>query len=261
FIQICRAGFYLTYFPPQLFKAYMPELALSPADRVKKENARLLWQKMHEPAWQKMLSATRPKSTGDNHSAGVAVVDAQGNMAALTHTINTFYWGTTGIFVDGISIPDSASFQQENIARLKPGDRLPDSTSPIIILKDSKPYLASSSIGSALHSTTLNNLVNVLDFGMDLKKSIDTPNFMGPFFGLGDGGGPAVPQWEKEVLAEGDFSEKMIEAIKTKGQAVKLLPKLAATQRGYWAGIQCAPQTGKRIGAVPFWLNGYAAGY
>ncbi len=104
-------------------------------------------------------------------------------MAAVLHTINTGLWGTTGIFVDGVSIPDSASFQQSLIARIKPGDRLPDTTNPVIVLKDGKPYLASSCIGSALHQNTMSNLVNVLDFGMDLKKSIDTPNFMGPFFG------------------------------------------------------------------------------
>jgi gamma-glutamyltranspeptidase / glutathione hydrolase len=91
----------------------------------------------------------KPKNTGSNHSAGVVAVDAQGNVAALLHTINTIFWGATGIFVDGISIPDSATFQQSSIAKLKPGDRLPDTTNPAIVLKNGDPYLASSCTGSA----------------------------------------------------------------------------------------------------------------
>src|SRR5262245_1697284 len=101
---------------------------LSPESRMKKESTRLLWQKMHEPAWQQMISAIKPKIPGTNHSAGVVAVDTQGNVAAVLHSINTNLWGTTGIFVDGISIPDSAAFQQSQIARIKPGDRLPETT-------------------------------------------------------------------------------------------------------------------------------------
>src|SRR5215475_2193474 len=153
FIRICRAGYFLSNWPWQTFKMYLPDFDLAPESRVKKESARLLWRKMHEPAWEKMLSVITPNGKSDNHSAGVVAVDGQGNMAAVLHTINTALWGTTGIFVDGVSIPDSAAFQQSKIAGIKPGDRLPDTTNPVIVLKNDKPYLASSSIGSALHQT------------------------------------------------------------------------------------------------------------
>src|SRR5262249_41123473 len=46
FIQICRAGYFLSYFP-HLFKTNLPELDLSPESRMKKESARLLWKKMN----------------------------------------------------------------------------------------------------------------------------------------------------------------------------------------------------------------------
>jgi gamma-glutamyltranspeptidase/glutathione hydrolase len=38
-------------------------------------------------------------------------------MAVVNHTINSQLWGDTGLFVDGISIPDSASFQGDEIAK------------------------------------------------------------------------------------------------------------------------------------------------
>ena len=261
FIQICRAGYFLA-FPPEFIKMYLPELDLAPESRIKKENARLLWQKMNEPAWQKMISVNKPKGKGDNHSAGVVVVDRQGNMAAVLHTINTALWGSTGIFVDGISIPDSATFQQFQIAKIKPGDRLPDVLNPAIVLKNDKPYLASSSIGSALHQTTMSNLVNVLDFDMDLKRSIDTPNFMGPYFGNFVSDGPRVSQSYMEALVEGEFDENLVKAVVAKGQAIKFLPKnQMGGQRGYWVAIQVDPKTGKRLGVAPPGLNGYVAGY
>jgi gamma-glutamyltranspeptidase/glutathione hydrolase len=261
FIQISRAGYFLN-FPPEFLKLYVPDIDLAPESRVKKENARHLWKKMKEPGWQKMLSAMKPKIPGSNHSAGVVASDAQGNVAALLHSINTIAWGATGIFVDGISIPDSATFQQPVIARLKPGDRLPDTTNPLIVLKNDKPYLASSCTGSALHPATLNNLVNVLDFDMDPKKSIDTPYFRGPFFGIDFSGGPPVPQVYKESLVVGEFAEKSVEAVIAKGQEIKLLSKTEAwSQLGHWVAIQIDPKTGKRIGVAPPGSNGYVSGH
>jgi gamma-glutamyltranspeptidase/glutathione hydrolase len=264
FIQICRAGYFLSYFAPEWVKMYLPGLDLAPESRVKKENARLLWQKMNEPAWQKFMSANKPKIPGRNHSAGVVAVDAQGNVAALFHSTTSLgIWGTLGIFVDGISIPDAASIHKAEITKLQAGDRLPDMTDPVIVLKNGQPYLASSAIGSSVHQTTLNNLVNVLDFGMDLKKSIDTPNFKGPFFGIAIVGEPPSLQEYKEALAEGDFDEKLVEAVIAKGQDIKLLSKTDAwPQSGLWVAILIDPKTGVRIGATPAgWVNGASAGY
>jgi gamma-glutamyltranspeptidase len=142
---------------------------------------------------------------------------------------------------------------------MKPGDRLPDTTNPVIVLKNDKPYLASSCTGLALHQDTMSNLVNVLDFGMDLKKSIDTPYFMGPYFGSLLGGGQ-VPQIYMEVLAEGEFDENLVKAVVAKGQAIKLIPKNQAGV-GYWVAIQIDPKTGKRVGVAPPLMNGDVVGY
>ena len=279
FIQICRVNYILSYPPPTL-KMFLPDLDASPESRVKKDTASLLWRKMHESGWEKMVSTIWPnpskpvffryrlpspteKGKAPNHSAGVVAVDGQGNMAAVLHSINTTNaWGTTGIFVDGISIPDSATFQQSQIAWMKPGDRLPETTNPVIVLKNEKPYLASSCVGSGLHPITMSNLVNVLDFGMDLKKSIDTPNFLGPFYGMSLDGKPPAPQMYMELLAEGEFDENLVKAVVAKGQAIKLLPKnQARVQNGYWVAIQIDQKTGKRIGVATPLINGEVSGY
>src|SRR5215813_1542046 len=60
FIRICRAGYFLSGWPPELFWRYLPDFNLAPGSRVQKESARLLWRKMHEPAWEKMISVITP---------------------------------------------------------------------------------------------------------------------------------------------------------------------------------------------------------
>ena len=58
------------------------------------------------------------------HSDDVVAIDKDGNIAAITQSINCVLWGKTAIVVDGVTIGDPASFQQMQIARAGPGERL-----------------------------------------------------------------------------------------------------------------------------------------
>jgi gamma-glutamyltranspeptidase/glutathione hydrolase len=197
---------------------------------------------------------------GSNHSAGVIAVDEDGNVACVLHSINGLLWGSTGIFVDGVSIPDSASFQQQMIAKVGPGMRLPETTNPLIVLKDGKPVLASAAVGSALHQTTLQNLINILDFGMDPKTSVDTPNTQGPYQGA-NLTGPPKPEYEQETITDGDFSETVLNGVRARGRAIRIVPKSDRSQLGYWIGVQIDPQTHKISAAVTSKLPGLVEGY
>jgi gamma-glutamyltranspeptidase/glutathione hydrolase len=96
----------LGYAPEEAAKRYAGQ-HFSPRARVKKEQARWLWERMWEGEW---LHAAR-SAGGSGHSSGVVAVDRWGTVAAVTHSISTAVWGKTGIFVGGVSISDSASFQ------------------------------------------------------------------------------------------------------------------------------------------------------
>jgi hypothetical protein len=69
---------------------------------------------------------SRVVGDGRDRTRRVLAVDEFGNVACVLHSFNGALWGSTGIFVDGISIPDSAFFQQRLIADVGPGARLPD---------------------------------------------------------------------------------------------------------------------------------------
>lgn len=225
----------------------VPGVDLSLASRPRKSTAEALWQAAQRGQVPQALLRAR---TGSDHSDGVAVVDRQGNVVAMTHTINTSAWGTTGINVDGVSIPDSAKFQQRQIANAGPGARLPDPTSPLIVTRGGKPTISIGSIGSGLHYKTLCVLSSMLDFGMDPKQAIDTGALMESF----------TPQ--VQLIGEGEFDPGLIQAVTAMGQDFRVAKGAEMSSgRGYMVVIGIDPATGRLSGAIPGEFLGGAEGY
>ena len=168
-------------------------------------------------------------------------------MAVVNHTINSKLWGETGLFVDGVSIPDSATFQRRDIEKAGPGNRLPNGMSPLIICRDGKPFLGSAAVGGGLHAKTLQVLANILDFGMDPQAAVDAPAFVG---------------WNAGEVEADTFSEEMLEALRGMGLKVEVeSPQRAGITRGYWVGALIDPATGRIRGGVSRGLEGGVAGY
>lgn len=177
-----------------------------------------------------------------SHTAGLIVVDQWGNMAVMNHTINTMLWGKTGLFVDGVSIPDSAAFQGPEIAKAGPGNRLAVGMCPLIICRDGKPVLGSAATGGGLHAKTLQVLANILDFGMDPQTAVDTPAFVG---------------WGADT-----FDPKVLAGLKEMELKVEVNSrKEASITRGYWAGVWIDPVTRDITGGATQGAEGGVVGY
>jgi gamma-glutamyltranspeptidase/glutathione hydrolase len=220
----------------------LSEHDLSPKSRATKPTSAWVWEQMQNGKWPWLPEGVRRRANQANHSDGIVVVDQWGNMAVIGHTINTSLWGDTGIFVDGISIPDAASFQPRDIAQAGPGKRLPNGMNPTLILRDGKPFLGSSAVGGGLHYKTLQVLVNILDFDMDPQSAVDTPAF------LPDG------------VQDGSFDPKVLEGVAELGMKVRVLsPK--KLRPGYWVGVQVDPKNRRLRGGVSRGLEGQVAGY
>ncbi len=242
---------------------YLPEITLKNFDgldltlssRVKKETAADIWQRMQDGTWAFAPKFRTAGKMPPNHSDGIVVADRWGNVAALAHSINTSSWGHTGLFVGGISIPDSAALYQAVIQETGAGKRLPDPMCPVIVLKDGNPVLASSAIGGGLHQKTLQVLTSVLDFGMDPEAAVEQPAFLLPAFSAG----PPVAQVER-----GQFDGKLLEAARALGQQIReVSTQEAGAYRGYWVGVQIAPGSNVRraIGTRQVPLPSVAEGY
>jgi gamma-glutamyltranspeptidase / glutathione hydrolase len=153
-----------------------------PATRLTREHAERVWARIQEIdapyGPQHILGGGTPK-----HSDALVAVDAEGNICAITHSINCVTYGEFGRFVGGVSIPDSASFQQAAIAAVGPGQRLPSPLEVGIVTEQGEAgeqaVLGFASIGAGLHHKTVTCLYNVLQFGMDVEAAQAAPSLGG----------------------------------------------------------------------------------
>jgi gamma-glutamyltranspeptidase / glutathione hydrolase len=148
---------------------------------VSKEYARMRFELLQmAPARQQAAEPT--VYPGSNH---LTVVDAAGNVATVLHSCMSMPW-SNGLFVDGVSIVASGVHFLRVMPR--PGDRASAYVAPNMILRDGRPVLASGSPSVSLVGNILQNITNVLDFGMTLEESVHRPRFGGWPSGTRPGG-------------------------------------------------------------------------
>ncbi|MBS1261970.1 MAG: Glutathione hydrolase proenzyme [Calditrichaeota bacterium] len=125
----------------------------------------------------------------DRHTSHLSVIDRWGNMVAITATINTHFGskvvlGNTGIFLnnemDDFSIspgvPNYFGLVGSEANAIAPGKRPLSSMSPTLILKDGQPFMAVGAAGGPKIITgTLQTIVNVIDFEMDVQEAVSEP--------------------------------------------------------------------------------------
>lgn len=223
--------FGISMFPQATQAAIYPGIDFSPEARITKAHAAALWKQIEGGK-----TFTKWKRTTPMHSDDIVAIDAEGNIAAITHSINCVNWGKTAISVGGVSIGNPASFQQAAIAQVKPGDRLPAPTETGILLKDGKPVLGFASMGAGLHQRTFQGLLNVTCFGMDVEAAINTPDFFLPSIN------PATGETTMGV-PEGRFNPKLLDET---GIAWRAMPLAEARLggEGKWVAISRNPRTG-----------------
>ncbi|MDT8913148.1 gamma-glutamyltransferase [Amycolatopsis sp. PS_44_ISF1] len=198
------------------------------------------------------LSALDGRPSG-SHSDYVLAVDHEGNVASLCHSINTAMWGTTGIVVDGIPIPDAAAFQQPALAGTPPGEHLPMPVEPALALRAGRPVLACSSIGVGLHPATVLGLHRVLALGRPVAVAVAAPLVHGPDIIAGDSVTSVVGELRSGTPAhvvEDRFPDRWVAAARAAGHAVTTRSAAdPVLPRGFWAAVTIDPETGARTGA------------
>ncbi|MCX4850647.1 gamma-glutamyltransferase [Streptomyces sp. NBC_00893] len=221
----------LGHLSPEDAQALFPGLDLSPEARVTKAHAEKLWAVIKDGS-----PLSRWKRTSPMHSDDVVAADAEGNVVAITHSINCALWGKTAINIDGISIGDPASYQQALVAATPPGGRLSAPTETGVVLRDGKAELGFASMGAGLHQRTFQGLLNYLHFGMTVEESINTPDFFAP----------AVDPTTFETTAvfpAGKFDQAVLEGTGITWKEAEDEHALLGGE-GYWVSVECSPETG-----------------
>jgi gamma-glutamyltranspeptidase / glutathione hydrolase len=149
-----------------------------PSRRADPEWGRALWLAIERHGGLRLvdrLAGGGPAEPRRTHSDAVIAVDGNGNIAVLAHSINTTAWGTTALFVDGVSIPDAGAFQQSLLSLIRPGTRVPNALNPTLLLRSDRPTAAMAAIGGSVSEVMLQATINVIDFAMTPAETAQAP--------------------------------------------------------------------------------------
>jgi len=186
-----------------------------------------------------------------------SVVDAAGNVASCTYTLNGLFGSGvtatgTGVLLNNemddftakVGVRNMYGLLQSEANAIAPGKRPLSSMTPTVVLKDGKPFLVTGTPGGpTIISTTLLIISNVIDHAMRVTQAVDAPRFH--------------HQWQPDVINHEPFltSADTMTLLKTMGHtlATRRLypndPEAAARYYGDGETILVDPATGHRLGA------------
>jgi gamma-glutamyltranspeptidase/glutathione hydrolase len=191
----------------------------------------------------------------DKHTTHLSVVDGDENMVALTQTLGD-------IFGSGVITADTGVFFSDEMrhlhldandpSRLEPGKRSRSNQSPIIVLKDGKPFMTIGTPGSnGIWQRIVQVIANVVDFGMDVQTAITAPRMI--YGGRAETGTEFRPVFK----VEDRIPLATLDALRAKGYEVISVKD----DDGRVNGIVIDPATGFRLGGADPREMGYALGW
>ena len=175
-----------------------------------------------------------------------SVVDKWGNAVSVTTTINLSYGSGhlvkgAGFFLnnemDDFSskpgVPNAFGLVGNEANAIQQGKRPLSSMTPTIVLKENKPFIIIGSPGgSTIITTTMQVILNIVEYEMDIKEAVDSPRFHSQWF-------PDVIMTEPRGLAK-----DVVNNLKARGH--KLIPYkwgyigeangIMITEDGYYGG-------------------------
>ncbi|MEM9189232.1 MAG: gamma-glutamyltransferase, partial [Myxococcota bacterium] len=234
-----QTGSLMTYLPwllpkdPTFANDRLAGVEPSVAARMSRAQAAAIVEHIETGRFDAMLREWGEAYESSSHSDGVVVIDGQGNVVALTHTINTSRWGTTGLNVDGVSVPDSASFQQGAVHLAGPGGYLPSILNPTIVSDEERVNLAATTIGHP-HFAMFSHLHGILDHGFTVEEMVTSP--------IIDGTGPF-----EEFIPPGAVDARVVDAVRARGLPIRTEN---GRQRSFWLGAQWNAAAEQWDGAV-----------
>ena len=171
------------------------------------------------------LDSTIPVATagdadepGDKHTTHLSVIDGDENMVALTQTLGD--WFGSGVIAADTGVLFSDEMRHLHLdpndpSRLEPGKRSRSNQSPIIVLKDGKPFMTIGTPGSnGIWQRIVQVIVNIVDFGMDIQTAITAPRMI--YGGQAETGTELKPVFK----AEDRIPRATLDALRAKGYEV-----------------------------------------
>jgi gamma-glutamyltranspeptidase/glutathione hydrolase len=176
-------------------------------------------------------SPQMPASAAHDHgTSNLLVADKDGNVVALTTTINTVFGAKVSVPKLGIllndemddfgiapGVPNAYHLEGERANEIRPGKRPLSSMAPTIVLKRGRPFMAvGGSGGPTIISGVLQVTLNILDFHLDPASAVAEPRIHEQ----------AIPD---VVIVEEEIAPATRSALEQMGYKLRVVPALGAT--------------------------------
>jgi len=177
------------------------------------------------------VRAGQPAPYESDQTTHFSVMDAQGNVVSCTYTLNLSFG--SGIVAEGTGVllnnemddfsvkpgvPNAFGLVGGDANAVAPGKRPLSSMTPVIMIRDGKPWIATGSPGGArIITTVLQNIVNVIDFDMNIAEAASVARMH--------------HQWTPDFIrVERGFSPDTINLLESMGHSVKVMPTMGRVQ-------------------------------
>ena len=218
---------------------------------VSKAYAKTLASLIKADAVMKSPAAGDPSKYESGSTTHFSVMDKDGNMVAVTKTINMFF--ASGVVVPGTGIimgddMDDFDLRPGSVNSIQPGKRMLSSMSPLLVLdSQGRPFMALGSPGATRIIPTLAQVIsNVIDRGMPIQAAISAPRLYQGRTG--------------NLSLEGRYSINAYNGLVTLGHTVTVAPDYDAAFGGVHAVLFDHAAKTLHGGADPR-RDGQAAGY
>ena len=178
-----------------------------------------------------MIKPGQPQAFESDQTTHFSVMDSAGNVVSCTYTLNLNFGSGivargTGVLLnnemDDFSIkpgvPNAFGLVGGDANAIAPGKRPLSSMTPVIVSTQQGPMLATGSPGGArIITTVLQQLINIIDFKMNIAEAIAMPRMH--------------HQWLPDYLRlERGFSPDTIALLKKMGHDVRIMPAMGRVQ-------------------------------
>jgi gamma-glutamyltranspeptidase/glutathione hydrolase len=237
---------YLLYHAASHFKAYEDRALLST-----KEDSLVMTSYTSKRWNQPLPSSISLPAQGDHsngHTTHLVASDAAGNVVSVTQSVGPLMGSKVASMKNGFVL---ATTMGPYLGTSKAGERAASHISPIIILKDGKPFMALGAAGGARIVPAIVQVISrVIDQGLSLDKALAAARIYQMPEKLLVENHKGIFWKDANTMAALKQSGNVIEEIKTAATFGRVHAAMFNTQTGNWIGAADPDWTGTVAGAI-----------
>lgn len=180
-------------------------------------------------------SASKDVQAGTVHESEetthISIMDEDGNMVAVTTTLNDSYGSKTVVGGAGFilndemddfsikpGVPNMYGAIGGEANAIAPGKRMLSSMTPTLVLKNNKPFIVVGTPGgTTIPTSVFQSIINVIDFGMSATDAVNKPKFH--------------HQWLPDIVfTENNFSAETAQHLQAMGYKIEKRGNIGRTE-------------------------------